>query len=156
MAHGVVIFTATLTRLSFSEPTRNYLNAQNLTIIKDLLTLPVGEIDKLFKHAASQRPGDNVPGSDDAAPTLVSMIPFLAARKFKAQYCVLWAQQPNPAIFDNAAIDWVLDCLSELADLTKAQTDDANSRSPPVLAVMTKWLTWLEHLFSILGSTEVR
>ena len=87
MAH-VVFFTAIFTRLGFNEPTRNYLNAQGLTTIDDLVTLPVDEIDKLFKHMASQRPRDNVPGGNDAAPAPapapVIMIPFLAARKLKA------------------------------------------------------------------------
>ena len=41
--------------------------------------------------------------------------------------------------------------LSELADVAKARTDDANSRSPPALAVMTKWPTWLEQLLFFLG-----
>ena len=153
---NIVVFSATLTRLGFNDPTRNYLNAHGLTTIDDLLTLPVDEIEKLFKHMASQKPRDTVPGNDEAAPAPVIMVPFLSARKLKAlrawaQYRVLRAQQPQPALFINAVIDRFLDRLSELADVAKARTDDADSRPPPALAIMTKWPTWLEQFLFFLG-----
>ena len=35
--------------------------------------------------------------------------------------------------------------------MAKARTNDANSRSPPALAVITKWPTWLEQFLFFLG-----
>ena len=48
-------------------------------------------------------------------------------------------------------IEQFLARLSELADVAKARTNDANSRSPPALAVITKWPTWLEQFLFFLG-----
>jgi hypothetical protein len=75
-------FTATLTGIGFNEPTRTYLNAHGLSKVEDLLTLPLDEIDKLFKHMASQRP-PRPTGAAAAADPEGIMFPYLSARNWK-------------------------------------------------------------------------
>ena len=73
------VFSATLTTIGFNEPTRTYLNSHGLSTIGDLLTLPIDEIDKLFKHMASQRfPRPPAPPQGVAAADVEGiMFPYL-------------------------------------------------------------------------------
>ena len=145
-------FRNALTRIGINAATRNAINENGFTTVRDLISVQSEDLDKLPKHLEAWK--------DPVAPPANQVrIPFVALTKLKAmRYWVLaqrciGVEDPNANDFTAAVIEETLARMQADKDYKRA-TEDTEIRKPEKLIDLVKWTKFWELFTTYLGRVK--
>ena len=152
MAAAANAFRTALTRIGINAATRNAINENGFTTVKDLVSVQDEDLDKLPKHLEAWK-------DPTAAPNAQVRIPFVSLTKLKAMRYWVLAQRcvgvevPDVTDFTAAVIDETLARMQADKDYKRA-TQDTDIRRPEKLTDLAKWTKFWELLTTYLGRVK--